>query len=102
MRIITHPDRLWIGVVVGIMLPVVSLALLMSLYGLLEQLGWAESIGLRNQFRIRTLAVLAIATNLIPFTMYNRRYFIHSMRGMIFPTLVYVAIWFFYFRGELF
>lgn len=99
---IQHQDRLWIGLLIGAMVPFIGLGLLLTFYEWLENAGLASPIGLSNQFRLRTLSILALALNLIPFTIYNRRFYIHTMRGIIFPTLIYVGIWVWYFHGELF
>lgn len=99
---IQHPDRLWIGLIIGLFIPFIGLGILLSFYEWLEEAGLASPIGLSQQFRLRTLSILALALNLIPFTIYNRQYYIHTMRGIIFPTLLYVAVWVWYFKGELF
>lgn len=102
MKRIQHPDRLWIGIIIGLLVPFIGLGLLLSVYEWLEEAGLASPIGLSRQFRLRTLSILALALNLIPLTIYNRQYFIHTMRGIIFPTLFYVAMWVWFFKGELF
>ena len=97
-----HPDRLWIGVLIGLIVPFVGLGILLTGYEWLENAGLASPIGFSYQFRLRTLSILALALNLIPLTYYNKHYYIHTMRGMIFPTLAYVVMWVVYFGKELF
>lgn len=99
---INHPDRVFIGVLIGLIVPFIGLGLLLTIYEWLENAGLATPIGLSNQFRLRTLSILALALNLIPLTIYNKKYYIHTMRGMIFPTLAYVVFWVIYFGKELF
>lgn len=102
MKQFIHPDRVWIGIAVGLAIPFVGLALLISLYEWLEGLGIVSDAGLSNQFRLRNLSIIALAANLIPFTLYNKRFYVHSMRGMIFPTIFYLLLWIWYFNKELF
>ena len=102
MMKLKHPDQLWIGLIIGAVIPFIGLGILLTIYEWLENAGLATPIGLSNQFRLRTLSILAMAMNLIPFTIYNRQYYIQTMRGIIFPTLIYVAAWVWYFNGELF
>jgi len=99
---LNHPDRLWIGLIIGLVVPFVGLGLLLTFYEWLEDAGLATAVGLSRNFRVRTLSILALALNLIPFTIYNRKFYVHTMRGIIFPTLLYVATWVWFFNDELF
>ena len=87
-------NKLWLGIVLGIIIPFVGLAVLMMIYDNLEAIGWAANKNLSEDFRMRTLGLLAISLNLIPFAVYNKMRYTHTMRGIIFPTMVYVIIWF--------
>ena len=42
---------------------------------------------------MRTIGLLAICTNLIPFEICRRKRYDDTMRGHCFPTLIYVAFW---------
>src|SRR5690606_17105462 len=102
MKQFIHPDRVWIGIAVGLAIPFVGLALLISLYEWLESLGIVSDAGLSNQFRLRTLSIIALAANLIPFTMYNKRFYVHIVRHIIYPTDFYLLLWIWYFNEQLF
>jgi len=97
-----HKDALIIGAIVGLVIPFVGYALIMEIYDQLENSGVISDIGLSETFRKRTMALLAICLNLIPFSIYNRRYMYNSMRGIIFPTVVYVITWLVYFSSSIF
>ena len=87
-------NEIWLGIVLGIIIPFVGYALLITLYDNLDGMGWANNKNLSEDFRTRTLGLLAISLNLIPFAIYNKKRFTNTMRGLIFPTMLYVIIWF--------
>jgi len=95
-------DSLPIGALLGLMIPFVGFALLLEIYDQLESAQIISDIGLSETFRKRTIALLAICFNLIPFSLFNRRRLHNSMRGVIFPTVLYVATWVIYFSSSLF
>ncbi len=90
-------NRLWVGLVWGALVPFVSYALLLVLQ---EQLALATG---KTIFQERTLLLIAICANLIPFQLFQRRRALFAMRGIIILTLVYSAVWVFLFaRDNLF
>ncbi|MEM9823734.1 MAG: hypothetical protein AAF985_21800 [Bacteroidota bacterium] len=95
-------DSLSIGALLGLLIPFIGFAVLLEVYDQLEAAQVISDIGLSETFRKRTIALLAICFNLIPFRLFNRRRLHNSMRGVIFPTVLYVATWFFYFSSSLF
>ncbi len=48
-------------------------------------------------FKLSTLILLTICTNLIPTILANRKRLDEFVRGIMIPTVVYCFIWFFYF-----
>ncbi len=95
-------DSIILGVIVGIILPFVGYAVFLMLYEQLESAGIINSHGFSPSFRQRTISLLAICLNLIPFIMWKGRYGYNTMRGIIFPTVAYVMVWLFYFSSVLF
>ena len=89
-------DSLIVGLLFGIAVPFIGYALWLELY---DQLEIHDFISGRAgvEFRRRTSSLLGICMNLIPFTYFNRQRFFGSMRGVVFSTIVYGFIWFFYF-----
>lgn len=99
---ILSKDSILIGIVLGIMLPFVGYAVILELYDQLESSQIISDIGLSETFRKRTIALLSICLNLIPFSLFNQRRFHNSMRGVIFPTVAYVITWLLYFSSSIF
>lgn len=94
-------DKIIIGLILGFLLPVVGYAILLEIYDQLGSNGLISDEGLSRTFRDRTIALLAICFNLIPFSYFNKNRMHNGMRGLVFPTVVFVIIWVFYFRKSI-
>lgn len=92
-----------IGFAIGATTPVLGYILISFIFeqltdsGLMGELGSSFSV-LKRQ---RTLAVLAIASNLIPFQLFkNKRKYDH-MRGLVITTFIYAIVWIIYFWDSI-
>ena len=94
-----NKDHILIGITAGLILPALSYGILTLIYELLDSVGLASGLNLSSQFRQRTIALIAICTNLILVNYFNRRYLLNSMRGVVFPTLAFVVVWVIYFKA---
>ncbi len=96
-------NKLWVGIVFGLVLPFVGYAVFLSVFDALEA---AEVIGgasdVSPQFRQRTSGILAIALNLIPMNIFQKRRFDTATRGLVIPTIGYAIFWVIYFSNYLF
>ncbi len=81
------------GLIFGFLLPIMTFALLYQVFSILEMKGAASSAGFSPNFRERTLAIVAIAFNLIPLNIFRRRRWDLSMRGVVIATGVLAIIW---------
>lgn len=99
---ILNKNNLWIGLGIGLVLPFIGYALLLTLYEQLEATGFGTSIGFSPHFRQRTLAVIAICLNIIPLNRFQRRRMTESMRGVVMATTLYVFLWVIYFSSSIF
>lgn len=88
-----YRNEIWIGVLFGLLLPFCSFILLFEIFSLLEHKGAASGVGLSVNFRERTLAIVAIALNLIPMNLYRKRRWDLSMRGVVIATALLAFIW---------
>jgi hypothetical protein len=86
-------NEVWVGIVVGILLPAVCFTILYQLFGLLEARGAASGTGLPINFRERTLALIAVVTNLLPLQIYRGRRWDDAMRGVVIATSVLALVW---------
>lgn len=95
-------NELWVGLLFGLLLPAFGFLLLYNLFGLLEARGAASGEGFSTNFRERTLAIVALALNLIPLNYYRRRRWDLSMRGVVIATAVLAFLWIIRFGVYLF
>ncbi len=94
-------DSIPIGIILGILIPVIGYYFWSSLFELLGQAGIMNPDGFSFTWRARTTSLLAICMNLIPFQIYKNKRFDKSMRGLIFPTVLFVGYWIYHFRAAL-
>ncbi len=91
------------GLLIGAVTPVIGFVVFESIFQGLEMIGLIEeatSSGLAR--RERTIGLLAICTNLIPFNYAKKRRWDAMLRGVVFPTLIYVAGWVYRYHDILF
>ncbi len=94
-------DSFLLGLVVALVTPVMAYGILLTIYDVLEEYFLASSIGFAPDFRTRTLALIAICINLIPFHLYRRWHADNTMRGMVLPTMAYIVTWFWIYGRHL-
>ncbi len=97
-----NKDSLILGILLGLAIPFVGYAVILMFF---EQVGASEWLNREARditFRARTIAVLAICLNIIPFRYYQKQRYESSMRGVVFATLIYVGLWMFKFSANLF
>lgn len=89
------------GMIIGAIIPFVGFAILLEIWDQMEASGMVSDEGFTPNFRRRTLALVALSLNLIPFFYFNRKYFTQSMRGVVFPTVLFGIAWFIYYGKGL-
>ncbi|MBK8704233.1 MAG: hypothetical protein IPN33_11840 [Saprospiraceae bacterium] len=97
-----NKNAIWVGLILGLVIPFVGYALLLTIYDQMEVWGWLNAEGFSPNFRQRTLSVIAICLNVFPFNLYYKRRWLDSMRGIVFPTTAYVIAWVIYFGPTIF
>ncbi|GEM_PF-204750 len=91
------------GILLGALVPFGGYLLAYAIFDVLGQI--TESGGLMEysaSFRPRTLMLVGLMCNLIPFHYYIQQGETRTVRGIVLPTLIYGLIWFFYFRESIF
>lgn len=94
-------NKIQFGILFGFILPLIMWAFLYAFFDLLSMLQLSSLTDLSPNFRMRTITILAIAANLIPFRIFNKRNYLQAMRGLVFPTVLYAVIWFFYYGIQM-
>ena len=96
-------NSIFFGIIIGLVVPFVGLAILMTI----EEGIISLDITLPNGdpemgLKTRTIYLLAICLNLIPFQYFQRQRQLTPLRGIIFPTMFYVFAWLSRFGPEIF
>lgn len=86
-------DEIWVGLLYGILYPVAAFFLLYNLFSLLEIKGAASGAGFSENFRERTLAIVAIALNLFVLSRFRKLRREKAMRGVVIATAVLALLW---------
>ena len=95
-------NSLFTGLVVGAIVPVLGYMVVEFIFSLMMQAGIMEYVsGSGISRRARTLALLGICCNLIPLNISRKKKWDNTMRGIVFPTLLYVAVWLYQYGGML-
>ncbi len=89
-----NKDSILFGILVGFAVPFVSYAILLTINEFVYDADViAMPRGEKFQFSEKLLMTIAICANIIPFQFFRKRYMDVAMRGVMFPTLAYVAYW---------
>lgn len=83
-----------IGFAVGVTVPVLAYLAVETGLEFLASAGVTGPNGQAVYFKERTLALLAVCANLLPFYKFNSRFTEATMRGVLVATGVLVAGWF--------
>ena len=104
MKIINmlNKNALWVGLMLGLLLPTLTYTILFQIFSILEKKGAASSIGFSENFRERTLGIVALATNLFLLNVYRRRRWDLVMRGIVVATSLLALAWLYVFGLKLF
>lgn len=95
-------DSLLLGLGLGLAVPFVGYAIILTLFEQLAATEWLSSETRTITFRARTIGVLAICLNIIPFKYYQKQWYQTTMRGVMIATLFYVGFWLFKYSGNIF
>ena len=90
-------NTVWTGIAIGIGIPVLTYAVLLSLYTLLDKAGIISDVGFAEDFRTRTLGLVSICANLFVIRFRRKLYEHETVRGMLIATMILVGIWFWQF-----
>ena len=94
-------DSVWLGIGIGLLVPALIYALLITIYTLLYSMGIFSDVGFAEDFRIRTLALFAICGNLIMMQRFRNAYRHETIRGILIASMILVVIWFIMFGFKM-
>jgi len=82
------------GFALGLAVPVVTYGVLLGIYTLMDKAGVFSDVGFADDFRTRTLGLMAICANLFVIQFRRRAYEHEMVRGMLLATMLLVILWF--------
>lgn len=95
-------NKIWVGLLFGLILPAIGAVLIFNLFKLLAYFGGASGEGFTPNFRERTSIVIAIALNLIPMNIFRRQRWDLSMRGVMIATVLLAFVWIMHYTLKVF
>ena len=94
-------DKISVGILTGVLVPVVTFCILYVVFEELSQLDIISNEGFSAGFRLRTLSLVSIGANVILVRYFQNRYAFQAVRGVVFPTFVFIIGWIIYFSSIL-
>ena len=91
-------DNIFLGIAIGLGMPVAAYGILLTIYDMLDKYGLLDGTGFSENFRARTLALVAICSNILVIQYFMKRYASKSMRGVLLSTFILAVIWILYFK----
>lgn len=87
-------DNFWIGLMIGATVPVIAYWGIGIIFETLTDAGVMDEVTSSTVTkRGKTLALLAICTNIIPTQVASNMRYNNILRGAIFATLIYACMW---------
>ncbi len=94
---------IWLGILLGIAIPVVGYAVTLMVFEQLAKMGLVQSsMGHFSPTQSRTMWVIGIMFNLIPFQYFKVKKAERAMTGVLMMTIIAVVIWVIYYYKFLF
>ncbi|RMD76029.1 MAG: hypothetical protein D6818_00825 [Bacteroidetes bacterium] len=81
------------GMTLGVLVPAAVFLALHGLFAALDAAGLTAEMPLSENFRARTIALVALASNAILLQRFQKRRMWQAMRGVVFPTFVFIVAW---------
>ncbi|MBY5960212.1 hypothetical protein KUV50_18810 [Membranicola marinus] len=94
-------DKVVVGALAGTVVPIFAFVVLYMIFQELSERGLMSDAGFSDDFRIRTIALVSIGVNVVLVRYFQKRYAHHAVRGVVFPTFVFIIAWIIYFSSVL-
>jgi hypothetical protein len=95
-------DSVWIGLLFGLLIPIAVYLFLLLIYQLMDSMGIFSDVGFAEDFRTRTLALIAICSNLVFMQTFRKSHHRHeTTRGILIASMILVGIWFWKFGFKM-
>jgi hypothetical protein len=96
-------DSIFTGLVAGAIVPVLGFIVLDYIFTFLGMKGYIPDGAIVDmERRMKTIGLIALCCNIIPFEICRKNRYDATMRGVVFPTLIYVGCWVYKYYDTLF
>jgi hypothetical protein len=96
-------NSLMTGLLLGAVTPVVGFLVTEFVFEILTYFNLMEEVSASvSERRMRTLTLLALCFNLIPFNISKKYRWDQTMRGLVIPTVIYAGAWIYMYKHVLF
>ncbi|MEZ4907394.1 MAG: hypothetical protein R2771_07090 [Saprospiraceae bacterium] len=96
-------SSIWFGIILGLCVPIVGSALVMMVFEQLSAMDIMKTLnGVFSAGQTRTIYVLGIIFNLIPFQYFKVKKLEKPLNGVVLMTIILVFVWLIYFYKTLF
>lgn len=86
-------NNLFVGFAIGVVLPVLCYMAIDGLFDAFDTMNITTPSGGSYRFKDRTIALMAVCVNLIPFQIFNNSRKEKTMRGLLLATAIYAIGW---------
>jgi len=94
-------DNIMIGIALGVTIPVLGYLVIDGILDILESIGVRGIGNTVITFKDRTMMLIALCTNLLPFWMQSKLRNDNTMRGILIATAIYAIAWFVIYGSEI-
>lgn len=95
-----YRDNIITGIVLGFLTPCIGWFVVQFGFDILGNFSPRAEFGGTPTWRPRTLALISLCFNLIPFQIAKMKRYDKTLRGITFPTIVLVTVWFLYYKSQ--
>ena len=97
-----NKNKIVIGIIAGLVIPFIAYAIILLGYDFADSQGWFSQSNVSENFRARTIGILAISANIITINFFKRKRLDNSMRGVVIATAIYIIVWLIIFGPSFF
>jgi len=103
MRILKENNNILMGLLIGVIVPILGYFAIETIFDLLTQQGIMDEVSnSTGSKRRRTMALIALCCNIIPLQVIKSRAFGAIIKGIALATMIYAGFWIYYFQSSLF
>ena len=95
-------NKLYIGLLLGLALPIITLALLQIFTETWDSFHITPRVALAEAIKPRTLRLVALCFNVFLMRWYQRRRYDDSMRGVFIAIGIWALVWVYFYGAEIF